>query len=154
MHCCCPGSAHNCGCTPALPQLTETRGAAGSINGALYSLRSQMPSLSSPHAERALCVHNQPLGRIEPGNKTPSLSPGRDWCPPAGVQAGDSSTRQRVKAPGHWASPRAKGHMWALAGVLLAVSCCHSTSGHGTCPHSSCPAHPVPSRNWMRKDRA
>lgn len=66
----------------ALPWLTETPGAAASINGALCSLRSQMPSPSPPHAERVLCVHNQPLGRSELGNKTPSLSPGRDWCPP------------------------------------------------------------------------
>lgn len=67
----------------ALPWLTETHGAAASINGALCSLRSQMPSPSSPHAERVLCVHNQPLGSSEPGNKTPSLSPGRAWCPPS-----------------------------------------------------------------------
>lgn len=91
MHCCCPSSVHSCACTPALPQLTETHGAAASINGTLCSLHSQMPSPSSPHAERALCVHDQPLDRSEPGNKTPSLSPGSDWCPPAGVRVGDSS---------------------------------------------------------------
>lgn len=96
MHCYCPSSVHSCACTPALPRLTETRGAAASINGALCSLRSQMPSPSSPCAERALCVlcvRDQPLGRSELGNKTPSFSPGGDWCPPAGVRAGDSSAR-------------------------------------------------------------
>lgn len=93
MHCCCPSSVHSCACTPALPRLTETRGAAGSINRTFCSLHSQMPPPSSPHAERALCVHDQPLGQSELGNKTPSLSPGNNWCPPFGVRVGDSSTR-------------------------------------------------------------
>lgn len=92
MHCCCPSSVHSCACTLALSWLTETHGALVSINRGLCFLCSQMPSPSSPQAERALCVHDQPLGRSKPGNKTPSLSPGRDWCPSAGVRVGDSST--------------------------------------------------------------
>lgn len=98
--------------SPALPWLTETHGAAASINGALCSLRSQMPSPSSPRAERVLCVHNQPLGRSELGNKTPSLCPGRDCCPPAGLRAGDSKCEvvcesgQQVQGAGQGRGPK------------------------------------------------
>lgn len=140
----------------ALPWLTETHGAAASINWALCSLRSQMPSPSSPHAERVLCVHNQPLGRSELGNKTPSLSPGRDWCPPGRGERWGQQVRASVRGvckarlPG---KPEGQRTRVASSGVPLAVPRCHPTWGHGTCPRSSFPGHPAPSRNWLRKDR-
>lgn len=78
MHCCCSSSAAQLGLALAD---RNPWGCSQHQWGPLF-LRSQMPSPSSPHAERVLCVHNQPLGRSELGNKTRSLSPGRAWCPP------------------------------------------------------------------------
>jgi len=133
---------HSCARTLALPQLTETRRAAASINGALCSLLSQMPSPSSPHAERALCVHHQPRGRSKPGNKTTSLSPGRDWCPPAGERVGDSSARQRVKAASLARTPgKSQGRRTHVSSPRVCPWLCPAA----TLPGDRGPALPAPS---------
>lgn len=133
----------------------RTHGAAASINGALCSRRSQMPSPSSPHAERVLCVHNQPLSSpgVSWGTKHHLFPLAETGAPRLGSGLGTASARAASKGRVPGKSESQRTHV-ASSGVPLAMPRCHPTRGHRTCPHSSFPGHPAPSRSCLRKDRA